>query len=217
MDSADEEELVGIINSPLRHLKLQNDYVNTYQEGIDDIVKIIEQDDGADFVTEFDKRPSTSGCGIKRSADGNQEAKKCRKLVEEGNLYQSKEINILALQMKEANHNTEKLKEEIENLKKESRKNTEKLKEEIDILKKDSRKQKADYKNLETKCEVLEAKITTVEDAELCRICYTERKNCWLIPCRHWILCKGCYQLLQDNKFPECRQDLQGAVEFFGR
>jgi hypothetical protein len=53
----------------------------------------------------------------------------------------------------------------------------------------------------------------------LCVICWNDRKNIVLLPCRHLCVCVSCSQKLWNNTkketCPICRQDVENLIEVF--
>lgn len=188
----------------------------------------LDQDD--EIQNEFRKRPYRGG---------NQENIKFKKLDIGIKLYQPKQVNHLSSQITEVNHKTEVNAHQIEGnankiekLKEDNEKKIEKLKEdnanEIKNLKEEMllkmtkyqeelRKIQVENNDLKAEKENMKGRISTLEDRGLCKTCFTEQIDCWLMPCQHWVLCLGCYHSLTDKKCPFCRKDLECVAPFYGR
>ena len=48
-----------------------------------------------------------------------------------------------------------------------------------------------------------------IED-KLCLICYENKKDCLLLPCKHYLICSNCSE--QINRCPYCCEDIQNKI-----
>jgi len=62
--------------------------------------------------------------------------------------------------------------------------------------------------------EISSNNISSKEDNDLCCVCFTNKKNCLVLPCKHALFCASCISIITSttNKCPTCRVNISNTI-----